>query len=68
MPPPCCSQPASQLPECGAARDAGAQWRTFRPCIASPAAGIMTILKTDNNPGLQVYYQGAFQCLEGRCA
>jgi hypothetical protein len=22
-------------------------------------AGIMTILKTDSNPGLQVYYQGA---------
>jgi hypothetical protein len=33
-----------------------------------PAAGIMTILKTDNNPGLQVYYQGALQCLEGCCA
>ena len=32
-----------------------------RPCIASLAAGIMTILKTDNNPGLQVYYQGAFK-------
>lgn len=34
------------------------------PCIGPSAAGIMTILKTDNNPGLQVYYQGVQQRLK----
>lgn len=40
---------------CNGGCAAAACWQAI-PCCC---AGIMTILKTDENPGLQVFYQGA---------